>query len=105
MIAGHRVPCRSRALGWTATSSGASLVQAGIGSPRDTLWPLLLAHWSISDALEADSNRVARRHLAQLCEKGVRLNTVSRLSGCRMEDLDFERGHRVLKILASVASR
>ncbi len=65
-------------LAWTATSSAPFLVQAGLGSPRDHALASLLALNGLrfSEALGAD-----------------------------VEDLDYERGHRTLKILRKGGKR
>jgi len=67
-----RVDYESRTLGLDRNELGAFLVQAGIGSPRDHALASLLAlnGLRISEALGAD-----------------------------VEDLSYERGHRVLKVL------
>ena len=67
-----KVDYESRTLGLDRNELGAFLVQAGLGSPRDHALASLLAlnGLRISEALGAD-----------------------------VEDLDFERGHRTLKIL------
>jgi site-specific recombinase XerD len=67
-----RVDYESRTLGLDRNELGAFLVQAGLGSPRDAALASVLAlnGLRISEALNAD-----------------------------VDDLDFERGHRTLKIV------
>ena len=73
-----KVDYESRTLGLDRNQLGAFLVQAGLGSPRDHALASLLAlnGLRISEALAAD-----------------------------VEDLDFERGHRRLKILREGGKR
>ncbi len=73
-----KVDYESRTLGLDRNELGAFLVQAGLGSPRDHALASLLAlnGLRISEALGAD-----------------------------VEDLDFERGHRTLKILRKGGKR
>ncbi len=73
-----KVDYESRTLGLDRNELGAFLVQAGLGSPRDHALASLLAL------------------------KGLR---ISEALGADVEDLDFERGHRTLKILRKGGKR
>ncbi len=73
-----KVDYESRTLGLDRNELGAFLVQAGLASPRDHALASLLAL------------------------KGLR---ISEALGADVEDLDFERGHRTLKILRKGGKR